>query len=138
MKKSKGFTLIELLVVIAIIGILLSYAIPSYQRNVIESIRTEAQNSIMLIAAAEESHNANYQQYTIVLAGSGNDGNSLGLGNAEFTTSVNYDYTVRLVNGYTISAAAKGNTQVNDNFGIDCTSLTLNGLGQKTPLGCWQ
>lgn len=93
----------------------------------------------MLIAAAEESHNANYQQYTLVTNGAGNDGNSLGLGAAEFQTSENYTYTVTAANGYTITAdAIATSSQNNDNFGIDCTSLTLNSLGQKTPLACWQ
>ena len=139
-RKTSGFTLIELLVVIVIIGTLVAYVVPSYQRQVIVSKRTEAKNAILQIASAEEKHNATYNTYTAVIGGSGTDGDSLGLGSAPFMTSVNYTYSIALANatGYTITATAIGSTQVNDNFRFNCTTLTLNALGQKTILGCWQ
>jgi type IV pilus assembly protein PilE len=139
--KVSGFTLIELLVVILIIGTIMAYAIPSYQRQVIVSKRTEAQNAILQIASAQEKHNATYNIYTENISGSGSDGDSLGLGTSAFITSTNYSYAVVVTAaaGYTITASARvGSTQVNDNFGVDCTSMSLNALGQKTILACWQ
>jgi type IV pilus assembly protein PilE len=138
--KESGFTLIELMVVIIIIGILMAYAIPGYQRQVIVAKRTEAKNAMLQIASAQEKHNATYNTYTAVIAGSGTDGNSLGLGSAPLSNSADYTYAVTLaaITGYTITATAIGNTQVNDNFGVDCRTMTLNALGQKTVLGCWQ
>ena len=140
-KYNKGFTLIELMIVVVIIGLIMAYAIPSYQRQVIVSKRTEAQNAIMQIAAAEEKHNGVCNVYTTTIAGSGNDCNSLGLGGAQFMTSTNYTFSVAVdaAVGYTISGVARaGSTQVNDNFGVNCTTLQLNALGQKLPLDCWQ
>lgn len=138
--KNKGYTLIELMIVVVIVGLLMAYAIPNYQRYVIKSKRTQAQSALLEIAAAEEKHNANYNTYTTVLAGTGTDGNSLGLGNADFLQQASfYNYAITSANGYTITATAKANTsQVDDNFGIDCTSISINALGQKTLLGCWQ
>ncbi len=139
-QKKDGFTLIELMVVITIIGILVSYGIPSYERYVVKSKRTAAQSALLKLAASEEKHNANYNQYTINISGSGTDGNSLGLGTAEFMqASDNYSYAITGVNGYTISATAKaGTSQVKDNYGINCTNISLNSLGQKVPLACWR
>lgn len=142
MKKSKvnGFTLIELMIVIVIVGVIMAYAIPSYQRQVIESKRTVAKNGILQIASAEEKLNATFNQYTTVIGGTGTDGNSLGLGAADFMSSPDYNFSVTVAagTGYTITATAKGKTQINDNYGVNCTSMSLNGLGQKTPLNCWQ
>jgi len=56
-------------------------------------------------------------------------------------TSSNYTFNVAVdaAVGYTISGVARaGSTQVNDNFGVNCTTLQLNSLGQKLPLDCWQ
>jgi type IV pilus assembly protein PilE len=141
MKNTKsGFTLIELLVVLVIVGTLMAYVIPSYQRQVMVSKRTEAKNAILQIASAEEKHNATYNTYTQNIGGTGVDGDSLGLGSAPFMTSANYTFSVSLapVTGYTITATAIGTSQINDNITLDCTTLTLNALGQKTLLGCWQ
>ena len=138
MKNTQGFTLIELMIVVAIIGALMAYIIPSYQRQVIRSKRVESQSAIMQIAAAEEKHNATYNTYTTVIGGAGNDGDSLGLGSLDFNSSVNYDFAVTAANGYTITATAKGPTQVNDTLPDDCTTMSIDSLGTKLPLACWQ
>ncbi len=135
----KGFTLIEMMVVIVIIGIIMAYAIPSYQRQVIRSKRTEAQNVLMQISARQEKNNAVFLQYaTGIDGGNSPTATDLGFLGAPFTTSPDYLYSMTNDNGYTITATAQGTTQVNDNFGTDCRVLTLNSLGQKMPLSCWQ
>jgi len=137
MKYNKGFTLIELLVVIVIISILTIYAFPSYQRQVIVSKRTEALKIILQIASSEEKHNANFNKYTSTIDGTGVDGDSLGL-ELLIQSSENYIFSVNLDDGYTAIAIAKNtSTQINDDFGIVCTTLKLNSLGKKTPIGCW-
>ncbi len=136
----KGFTLIELLVVITIIGVILAYAIPSYQRQVIRSKRVEAHNVLTQISARQEKNNAVFLQYASTIdAGTTPTASDLGYAGIDFMSSPDYLYTMDNTDGYTITATAQGSTQVNDDFGSDdCTVLTLNSLGQKTPLSCWQ
>ena len=138
MNRQKGFTLVELMVVIAIIAVITAYVIPSYRSQVVRSKRVEAHNVILQIASAQERNNATFNQYaTSINAGSTPSIDDLGLSGSAFNTSADYDYSMTAVNGYTISANAKGTTQINDNNGTDCTQMSLNSLGQKTPLACW-
>lgn len=140
MKKKNGFTLVELLIVIGIIGIIMAYGIPSYQRQVIVSKRTEAKTAIILLASELEKHNATFNVYTIEIGGSGTDGDSLGLVYSAFLTSTNYTFSISATDGYTISAVAiASSTQSKDIFNSDdCTTMTLNSFGTKLPLNCWQ
>ncbi len=136
--KKKGFTLVELLVVIAIIGIIMVYAIPTYERQVIQTKRVEAHNVLMQISARQEKNNTVFLQYASTLAaGNSPTADDLGYQGVNFMTSPDYLYTMNNDDGYTITATAQGSTQINDNFANDCRVLTLNSLGRKTPLDCW-
>ena len=151
MHKKKGFTLVELMIVIVIIGLLMAYALPSYKRQVMVSKRTEAMNTIMKIASAEEKHNATYNRYTDILDGDGIDGDSLGYDVGE-PPILSDDYTYTLEDndddddgGYTVRGRGQnGSTQAEDtsvnNAGsvISCRTLRINALGRKRPLSCWQ
>ena len=138
MNRQKGFTLVELMVVIAIISVLLAYVIPSYRTQVIRSKRIEAHNAILQIASAQERNNATFNQYASTInAGNSPTIDDLGLDGGGFNSSVDYDFTMTTDDGYTISANAKGSTQIHDNNDEDCTQMSLNSLGQKTPLDCW-
>ncbi|MCF6318555.1 MAG: hypothetical protein L3J83_04615 [Proteobacteria bacterium] len=112
---------------------------PNYQRQVIVSKRVEGQNRLVQIAAAQERHNAIFNQYATNLGGAQSNTN-LGLPGAAIGT---VNYNVRLQNnnnGYTLRARGRNNsTQADDNFGgQNCRVMRLNGLGQRTPLACWQ
>ena len=60
---SRGYTLLELLVVVAIASILLALAVPSYQRHVQRSHRTDAIRSMLSIAACLERSRAGSGYY---------------------------------------------------------------------------
>ena len=53
--KQQGFTLIELMIVVAIIGVLAAIVMPSYQRYVIKSKRTDMMTELQNIGSQIES-----------------------------------------------------------------------------------
>jgi len=136
MNKASGFSLIELLIVVVIIGLLLGISIPAYQDYTLRSHRTDAQASLLDLAARQERFVAQNNTYTTDVSGA----TGLNWG----TTSSNEGY-------YTLSAAACGGgsiatcylltataagSQTND---TDCTTITLDSAGTKsgTTADCW-
>ncbi len=53
-KKSFGFTLLELMIVVAVIGIIATFAYPSYQESIKKSRRADAKGALMAFAGAME------------------------------------------------------------------------------------
>ncbi len=134
-KNVTGFTLIELMIVLFILGILMAYAIPNYQRFVIRSKRTDAQKLAMKIAGAQERHMTVHGQYATDIVGAESDTN---LGFTAASIASDY-YNVTLgANIITITAIAGTSQEDDTNIDGDCTSMTINNLGIKTPLACWQ
>lgn len=141
MRKTMGFTLIELMVVVAIIAILATLAFSNYSRYGFRTRRTEGQQFLVNIAAAEERYFTVYNQYTSNLTGSA----PTGLGFKSSTSNSGKGYYTVAVTGlgasnttYTLTATPQG-TQGSDK----CGSLTLDNIGSKTFTGdasngsCW-
>ena len=61
--KARGITLLELLIVVAMIGILASFAIPSYQEYIKRSKRTQAQGALLQISNILERQFLEYNSY---------------------------------------------------------------------------
>jgi len=64
--KLAGFTLIELMIAVAIVGILATIAATSYQRQVIQSHRTDARTALLDLAGREEKLFSTTNQYTAI------------------------------------------------------------------------
>lgn len=64
MKRQTGFTLIELMVTLVIIGIIATFAVPSYNRSVSNSARkTDAMPALLDLMRAQENYFANNFKY---------------------------------------------------------------------------
>lgn len=124
---NKGFSLIELMIAVAIVGILAAIAVPSYQKYVLESRRTDAIAALTGAAAEQERFFTFDNRYS-------NDINQLG-----GDKSPEGYYTLSVIStsdtSYTLTAVpATGSTQVSD---TTCQSITLDHLGTRLPAECW-
>jgi len=127
----QGYTLIELMISVAIVGILATIAYPSYTDYVLRSNRSEAQRELLLLANIEEQGYIDFRSYT-------DDMTELGMPNDPHETdSGNYSIDAALTNAgqnFILTATAQ-NVQLNDS---GCTVLTINEVGQRTPVACWE
>jgi type IV pilus assembly protein PilE len=143
--KPAGFTLIELMIAVAIVGILATIAATSYQRQVIQSHRTDARTALLDLAGREEKLFSTTNVYSASPAALGYGssttpastiGNAIQVG----SSNGNNDYNVVILtpdplqpantNSYSITATPiPGNPQAGDTM---CTSLIVNQLGQQT------
>jgi len=125
--QTRGFTLIELMIAVAILGIIAAIAYPSYLDQVRKSKRSDARSALMQAANRQERFYTTQYEYATTL-------DALGMP----AETENEAYTLAVDNGdadgFEITATAQGD-QVND----DCTSLTINEIGEKTAndVDCW-
>ena len=138
--KPAGFTLIELMIAVAIVGILATIAATSYQRQVIQSHRTDARTALLDLAGREEKLFSTTNQYSgipsVLGYGTATTAVSFPVGSSNGTNYYNVLITTpdpaqpANTNSYTITATPiPGSPQAAD---TTCTSLTVNQLGQQT------
>ncbi|WP_439100689.1 type IV pilin protein [Congregibacter sp.] len=72
--RQSGFTLIELMIVVVILGILVTVALPSYQRSIVRSNRADAQAALLGFAQAMERRFTQNYSYEAAAAGGGDTG----------------------------------------------------------------
>lgn len=137
---AKGFTLMEVMIVVSIVGILAAVAWPSYSEFIWRSNRTEAQRDLIRLANLQEQRFVDQRAYTEDLV-------DLGVTLTDGTYQIPRDqeikwYTITsevVDRTFILTATAQG-IQLKDTVNaIDCTVLTINQSGQKTPTsGCWE
>ena len=149
--KLAGFTLIELMIAVAIVGILATIAATSYQRQVIQSHRTDARTALLDLAGREEKLFSTTNQYSAIPSvlgyGTATTAVSFPVGSSNGTNYYNVLITVpdplqpANPNSFSITATPiPGGPQAAD---TTCTSLTVNQLGQQTAMPtantatCW-
>lgn len=153
-RSSHGFTLIELMIVVAVVGLLTTIALPSYQKYVQKSRRTDAKNAVLDLASREEWFFSVNNAYT-------NSAPALGYGAASaFPLAVNasgqsyYNLsvpTVTAASGSGATAVAPGFTGLATPTGSQAADSTCyayqidqlgtqtnwNGTTALTGIGCW-
>ena len=136
-KRAAGFTLIEIMIVVAIVAILAAIAYPAYNRYGFRARRSDGQEFLLRVAAAEERYFTTYNTYTTSVTGSPN-----GLGFTGTSSNKGY-YTVGVVLGaggqsYTLTGTPQAG-QSSD----ACANLILDSQTGKSASGsatngaCW-
>jgi type IV pilus assembly protein PilE len=144
-RKAKGFSLVELLVTVTIIGILAAVAIPSYDKYMQRSRRSEAQQLLAAIASREAAYLLDSRLYTNII---GTTGLNVALERwtctptAAPTTCANTFYSVSIVPDNTatpptfVATATAQGTQVSDgNLTIDQSGAKVRRVGSGPNLG---
>lgn len=119
-KRHQGFTLMELLVAVAIIGILSGIAIPSYNKYMLRSHRTDAQGALTGLSNAMERYHSANNTYVGATLGSGGifaaespiDGNS---------KYYNLSIAASSVSAYTLYATPKNGQAGDGRLSLDST-----------------
>ena len=136
MKQSygNGFSLLEMVTVIAIIGILASFAVPTYNNHIQSSRRTDAITSLLLVQTNQTMWRANNVTYAANLT------SDLGWSS---TDSLDSFYTLSLSNisatTYTVTATPKnGTTQENDTCGSFLLAQDGPDISTSDKKSCWK
>lgn len=132
-KKMRGFTLIELMIMVVILGILTVVATSLFTSRVREGRRSDAENSLVSMALAEERYRTSNTSYgTLAQVWGG------------VTTSSGGYYTLSISNvsatGYTLTATANGDQANDKEDNTSCATITYtvsNGSIARSPTICW-
>jgi len=134
-KSQRGVTLIELAITVTIISILAVIAVPSYQKHMRRSHRTDAMSALMRISAEQEKYYFQNSRYATT-AELGNPGTEHGW----YTLAV----TANDADTFTATATAgTGSPQLAD---LNCRTFQITSTGIRTAIDsadadaddCWR
>lgn len=129
-RRSTGFSMLELMIVLAVLAILVSIAIPSYQRYVQRAQRSEAIRLILAVADCQERIRASSGFYDTsrCLEGPGIDSHELRIEPAATPAALEFNVTALPVDGWNDACGSLGLDQAG--------TRTISGPPEKL-LKCW-
>ena len=141
----RGFSLIELMIVVAIIAIISAFAYPSYDRYVIKTKRSVAQNALLQVADRQQQFFMDNKRFAADITNLGFPANPYVVDdNGTSTVASDGDavYSLSLSNvtatTWTATAAPLNGQLSRDTY---CGSLTITQTGAKGKSGasddCW-
>ncbi len=143
--RQHGVTLIELMVVVAIIAIISAIAYPSYQRYVIKTKRSVAQNALLQVADRQQQFFMDNKQFAADMTNLGfpadpyvvsDEGSSTTTGDAKAVYSLSLSNVTATT--WTVTAAPLHGQLSRDSY---CGSLSITQAGAKGKSGtsdeCW-
>ncbi|RKZ39911.1 MAG: hypothetical protein DRQ49_10085 [Gammaproteobacteria bacterium] len=142
MKKSVlGFTLIELMITVVIMSILAAIAIPSYNKFLIKSRRSDAKIALLGLAQAQTIHYTEYRKYAANLGNAVANKtircrtfcvieNSQALSpDGHYKLSIGFRPGGSILTSFRLTATARGQQDIDD---TECHTLSLDSLNNKT------
>jgi len=125
-----GFSLLELVIVLAVIGVLLTLAIPSYQRYTQRVHRAEAIRMMLAIADCQERVRASTGFYDTSSCGEGFNSDSHELRLEPPDTTASLEFTI-------IAQLRQGSDDTCGNLSLDQTGSRGISANQATVNKCW-
>ena len=125
-----GFSLLELVIVLAVIGVLLTLAIPSYQRYTQRVHRTEAIRMMLAIADCQERIRASTGFYDTSSCGEGFNSNSHELRIEPPDSTASMEFTI-------IAQLRQDSNDACGNLSLDQTGSRGISANQATVNKCW-
>jgi type IV pilus assembly protein PilE len=138
---SRGITLLELLLVLTIVGIVTALALPSFQRQLLRTHRTEAMAALLALQSAEEAFYLQHGKYTadVDAAKPG------GLGLSPHSSSNRYLLSVAVAtDGQTYVATAIPTPAGGQAADFECLAFSVDSTGRRSVSGtgdvlhCWK
>lgn len=141
----RGFSLIELMIVVAIIAIISAFAYPSYDRYVIKTKRSVAQNALLQVADRQQQFFMDNKRFAADITNLGFPANPYVVddnGTSTVASDADAVYSLSLSNVTATTWTATA-TPLNSQLSRDtyCGSLTITQTGAKSKSGasdeCW-
>ena len=123
--RRRGFSLIELLIVIAIILVIVTIAVPQYNKQMMSAHETAAIQAIQTIHAVETQYYSQFGRYAVSLAELGPPAS--GAAGPAAADLISKDLTEGKKSGYvfTVSATPTG-------YGVSAVPESFNSSGRRT------
>jgi len=141
----RGFSLIELMIVVAIIAVISAFAYPSYDRYVIKTKRSVAQNALLQVADRQQQFFMDNKRFAADITNLGFPANPYVVddnGTSTVASDADAVYSLSLSNVTATTWTATA-TPLNSQLSRDtyCGSLTITQTGAKSKSGasdeCW-